>query len=314
MSSAPGPGFWENLEALVSASRVVIDRPMGSAHPRFPEVIYPLDYGYLEGSRSADGAGLDLWLGSSGEKSLQALILTVDLTRRDAEIKLLLGCSDLETTQTLDFLAGLGLQPLFLSRKSPLLEGLLTRRSVRRFRPYPVPAALLETVMSAAMHAPSAHHRQPWRFVVVAENRQSLAEAMGGEFYASLLATGESPDQAAAQADRSIGRLLAAPACILLCLEGAQIVRSPLPEQQPFEYLMGVQGVAMAGENLLLAAHALGLAGVWMCAPLFAQAVVRHALALPGSWEPHGLVLLGYPARQPDPYPRLPLEEVLLFR
>ena len=67
-----------------------------------------------------------------------------------------------------------------MDTQSPLLEGLLTRRSVRRFRPDPVPIALLETVICAAMHAPSAHHRQPWRFVVVAENRQRLAKAMGG--------------------------------------------------------------------------------------------------------------------------------------
>ena len=80
----------------MSGSRLVIDRPRGSAHPRFPELIYPIDYGYLEGTTTVDGGGLDVFLGTLPGKTLDALALTVDLEKRDAEIKLLLGCSQAE--------------------------------------------------------------------------------------------------------------------------------------------------------------------------------------------------------------------------
>ena len=87
--------FWQALETLVSTSEIVIDRPRGSAHPRYPEMIYPVDYGYLKGSTSMDGQGIDVWVGS-GERRVDAVICTVDLMKRDSEIKLLLGCTEEE--------------------------------------------------------------------------------------------------------------------------------------------------------------------------------------------------------------------------
>jgi len=52
--------FWEFLEKLIASTSIVIDRPKGSCHPRFPDLKYPLDYEYLEGTRSMDGAGIDV--------------------------------------------------------------------------------------------------------------------------------------------------------------------------------------------------------------------------------------------------------------
>ncbi len=89
--------FWQYLDRLVAESRIVIDRPKGTRHPRYPELAYPLDYGYLDGTTSGDGAGIDVWLGASGTRDLSAVILTVDTFKRDTEIKLLLGCSEEET-------------------------------------------------------------------------------------------------------------------------------------------------------------------------------------------------------------------------
>lgn len=88
--------FWCALDALIAASRGVIDRPKGSAHPRYPDMIYPLDYGYLADTASMDGDGVDLWRGSDPRQQLDALIVTVDLMKRDSEIKLLIGCTEAE--------------------------------------------------------------------------------------------------------------------------------------------------------------------------------------------------------------------------
>lgn len=85
--------FWHALDILVSTSTINVDRPKGSAHPRYPEFLYPLDYGYLEGTTSGDGAGVDVGLGSLPEQQLTAVICTVDLMKREVEMKLLLGCT-----------------------------------------------------------------------------------------------------------------------------------------------------------------------------------------------------------------------------
>ena len=88
------PAFWHALDRLMSASEIVIDRPKGSPHPRFPSRIYPLDYGYLAGTASMDGDGIDLWRGSDPAQRLDAVVCTVDLMKRDSEIKLLIGCTE----------------------------------------------------------------------------------------------------------------------------------------------------------------------------------------------------------------------------
>ena len=91
--------FWQTLQELLSNSTIVIDRPKGQPHPRYPDLIYPLDYGYLEGTASADGDGIDVWVGSQNNRVLIGILCTFDTIERDAEIKLLAGCTpaDVET-------------------------------------------------------------------------------------------------------------------------------------------------------------------------------------------------------------------------
>ncbi len=77
---------------------------------------------------------------------------------------------------------------------------------------------------------------------------------------------------------------------------------------------MATQSVALAGGTILLAAHAEGLGGVWVCAPLFAQETVRRVLDLPADWLVQGMILLGYPAKIPEPRPRRAYEDLVLHR
>ena len=87
--------FWNALDELVNTSEIVIDRPKGSAHPRFPDFIYQDDYAYLRDNSSMDGAGIDVWVGSV-KKTADAVICIVDLMKRDSEIKILIGCTEEE--------------------------------------------------------------------------------------------------------------------------------------------------------------------------------------------------------------------------
>jgi inorganic pyrophosphatase len=85
--------FWCRLVQLVATSRVEIDRPKGSAHPEHPAFLYPYDYGYLDGTQSGDGDGIDVWVGSLPERTVTGIICSVDMAQRDAEVKILLGCT-----------------------------------------------------------------------------------------------------------------------------------------------------------------------------------------------------------------------------
>lgn len=86
--------FWQRLDSLLERSQIVIDRPKGSVHPRFSDIVYQLNYGYLDGISSTDGEGLDVWLGNDPAQKLNGVICTVDLDKCDAEFKLLVGCTE----------------------------------------------------------------------------------------------------------------------------------------------------------------------------------------------------------------------------
>lgn len=196
-----------------------------------------------------------------------------------------------------------------------VLEAIRTRRSLRRYTAQPVDDALLTALLDAAIRAPSAHNRQPWRFAVVQEvtERERLAGAMGERLRADLRADGVDPAAIEADAARSYARLTGAAVLIVVCLSMVDMDTYPDAVRQGREQHMAVQSVAMAGQNLLLAAHAHGLGACWMCAPLFCPEVVRAALDLPPDWEPQGVITLGYPAETREKM-RQPLESVVLWR
>lgn len=179
-------------------------------------------------------------------------------------------------------------------------DAIYSRRSIRRYQNREVPPDLVWRILHAAHWAPSAHNRQPWRFVVIGRGprRERLARRMAERLVADLLQDGWEEEAARERANRSIRRLTTAPLLILLALDTDTVDTYEDPRRQQAAYLMMVQSVALAGQNLLLAAHALGLGACWICAPLFAGDIVRDVLDLPPTWEPQGFITVGYPAEQ----------------
>jgi F420 biosynthesis protein FbiB-like protein len=188
------------------------------------------------------------------------------------------------------------------------------RRSIRRYAKRPVDRAVIERLLTAATWAPSAHNRQPWRLVVIDDPaiQERLADAMNAVLRADLAADGLSPDQIEVQAARRRERLTRAPVLILLCMTMADMDKYPDVKRRHAEWTMATQSVALAGQNLLLAAHAEGLGACWLCAPLFCPEVVRATLALPEDWEPQAFISLGWPAERPPAPDRRRLSEQLL--
>jgi len=192
---------------------------------------------------------------------------------------------------------------------------LRSRRSIRRFKPDLVPAAVIECILETATYAPSAHNKQPWRFVVVtgAEAKTRLAKGITARFRADMTADGAPEAEIQARVERTIRRTNEAPVVIVLCREITSVKPQTDAPRQQAEEMMAVQSTALAGLQLLLAAHAEGLGGTWIGWPLFAQEESRAALDLPEAWEPQGMVCIGYPSETPDTPERKPLEEITLF-
>src|SRR5689334_2208200 len=156
------------------------------------------------------------------------------------------------------------------------------RRSVRRYRPSSIGRDVVKRLLTAASGAPSAHNRQPWRFVVLDTfiSRHRLAQAMGSKLRQDRAADGDAPELIEADIDRSYHRITEAPIAIVLCVDMRDMHRYPDQSRNDAEYMMAVQSTAMAAQNLLLAAHAEGLGACIMCAPLFCPEVVIESLQL----------------------------------
>jgi F420 biosynthesis protein FbiB-like protein len=183
-----------------------------------------------------------------------------------------------------------------------ILQTIISRRSIRRYQNIPVPQSAIRQILTAAAWAPSAHNRQPWRFAVIRQDdaKQRLARAMGARLRADLAADNLPAPLIEKDASRSYRRITLAPALILLSLSMADMDSYPDAARRHNEWVTAVQSTALAGQNLLLAAHALGFGACWMCAPLFCPDAVRQTLALPPDWEPQALITLGYPAEQKE--------------
>jgi coenzyme F420-0:L-glutamate ligase / coenzyme F420-1:gamma-L-glutamate ligase len=166
-----------------------------------------------------------------------------------------------------------------------------------------VPDSIIQNILSTATFAPSAHNRQPWRFVVVTDLsfKIQLADAMAKDFECDLNQDGVAPEKIQAQIKRSKDRIKSAPVVILLCLDMSEMDIYPDAKRQQAERTMAMQSVSVAGLQLLLAAHAEGLGGVWVCSPLFAPEIIQKTLQLPKSWEPQGMFFVGYADGVPKP-------------
>jgi nitroreductase len=163
-----------------------------------------------------------------------------------------------------------------------VFEAIVGRRSVRRYKLDPVPKKLIERILDAARWAPSGGNIQPWKFIVI--NDRNILE----------LIRKVSP-----------GYLGETPLAILVCSDREKEYK--VGGTLGRDYL-SVADCSMAVENMLLAAHALGLGACVVKS--FARVAVKEMLEIPKGIDPELLVIVGYPAHIPTPPVRIPLGEI----
>ena len=195
------------------------------------------------------------------------------------------------------------------------LGGILRgRRSVRSFRPDPVPAAAIRRAVAAAGWAPSPHGTQPWRFVVLEsrERRVALADAMADTWRAQLALDDHDPDRIEQRVANSRDRLVTPPVLILMCRYLGDAHPYPDADRRDAETTMATQSLGAAAQNLLLSLYADGLDAGWMCAPLFCPDLIVAELGLDLALEPHAFFPVGYAARNPKRRPRRDPDELIV--
>lgn len=201
------------------------------------------------------------------------------------------------------------------TKDNSLLTLIRSRRSIRRYTAQPVPRDWIEQMLEAAIWSPSAHNRQPWRFVVIekSEAKEDLAIAMGTRLRRDLTTDHVPLAIIDKDVNRSYDRITSAPVIIVVCMTMIDMDVYSDDKRNYHESVMAIQSTAMAGQNILLMAQALGLAACWMCAPLFCPDVVQSALDLPEDWRAQGMITLGFPDQEREKT-RRPLETSIMWR
>lgn len=196
-------------------------------------------------------------------------------------------------------------------------EVLRSRRSVRAFTDRLVDQAVLDRLIEAAQWAPSNHNRQGWKFLVfrskeqIGELSQRVRQTLGDSLASAnrlLAAKGHELVHFATLFEK-------APAIILAMHKKGPAVAKALIAASGERHLSSeALSTAMAVQNLLLAAHVLGLGACAMTAPLLASGVWESIPDLPAGFEPTCLVAVGYAAQEPSPPRRKPLEHIVEYR
>jgi coenzyme F420-0:L-glutamate ligase/coenzyme F420-1:gamma-L-glutamate ligase len=189
------------------------------------------------------------------------------------------------------------------------------RRTVRAFRPDPVPREVVLRAVAAAVTAPAPHHANPWRFVLVesTQARTRLLDAMLAAWVDDLRTDGL--DEAAIAARTRRGDVLrGAGTLVVPCLVTRGRHAYPDSRRASAERAMFLLAMGAGIENLLVALAADGVSSAWVSSTLFCPQVARDALELPGDWEPMGAVAVGYPAAAPSPRAPRSTDDAVLLR
>ncbi len=184
------------------------------------------------------------------------------------------------------------------------LEAIAARRSIRKFRSDPIPDEALEAILTAAIQSPSGKNRQPWRFVVVKEDRRAEMVRVMREGMAKARAEGK--DLGSSEGTARV--MEQAPVTVFVFNDEGMHPWLDHSTEQMFWGVVNVQSIGAAIQNMLLAAQDLGLGSLWICDVFYAYEELCNWLGEEGQMV--AAVSLGYPDESPDARPRMSVAEV----
>lgn len=109
--------FWQKVNTLYLSCGFTIVRKKGDHHPQFANLIYPVDYGYINETKSTNGEGLSLYAGTGDRNKISALVIAVDILSREMDVKVLVGCNSEEEESILRYLNQTDYQKTILVHK-----------------------------------------------------------------------------------------------------------------------------------------------------------------------------------------------------
>ena len=202
------------------------------------------------------------------------------------------------------------------------IELMKSRRSIRRFKSERPGREVIEQLIEAAVTAPSASNKQPWRFLIV--TNESIQRRLGESIRAAVDRVASHVEPSFEEAFRAYGDyftrfenapVLIVPLCRPMNLLTRMVDEKLAPSDRAailnMEERSGVVSTSLAFQNILLRAHELGLGASGMTGPLIAGDDLREILSVPDSWEIVAFIPVGFPDEQPDPQPRKPIDAVV---
>jgi len=180
-------------------------------------------------------------------------------------------------------------------RFEEFMELARTRRSSKVLGLGEVPVEMVVRAVEAGVWAANAHNSQPWFFIVVVDHevKKRLLDEMAEQWLEDLIGDGVPRENAVKVVEAGKERSMRASALIVACLSMREMETYWDSGRSRLEYIMGVQSLAAALQNILLALHSMGYGACWRCSPLFAPEAVRKVLEIPDDVEPQAMVEVG---------------------
>jgi coenzyme F420-0:L-glutamate ligase/coenzyme F420-1:gamma-L-glutamate ligase len=199
-------------------------------------------------------------------------------------------------------------------RFKEFMELARTRRSSKVLGLGEVPVEMVVRAVEAGVWAANAHNSQPWFFIVVVDHevKKRLLDEMAEQWLEDLIGDGVPRENAVKVVEAGKERSMRASALIVACLSMREMETYWDSGRSRLEYIMGVQSLAAALQNILLALHSMGYGACWRCSPLFAPEAVRKVLEMPDDVEPQALVEVGLKGLETHGV-RKPLKDVVFL-
>jgi coenzyme F420-0:L-glutamate ligase / coenzyme F420-1:gamma-L-glutamate ligase len=199
-------------------------------------------------------------------------------------------------------------------RFEEFMELARTRRSSKVLGLGEVPVEMVVRAVEAGVWAANAHNSQPWFFIVVVDHevKKRLLDEMAEQWLEDLIGDGVPRENAVKVVEAGKERSMRASALIVACLSMREMETYWDSGRSRLEYIMGVQSLAAALQNILLALHSMGYGACWRCSPLFAPEAVRMVLEIPDDVEPQAMVEVGLKGLETHGV-RKPLKDVVFL-